>query len=121
MDFRYLIKAQLSKIGKPFSVHTANGIINGVGVIEQTWRKNKSLYEEKSSRIGRYYKDYYNYIGPYDIDITALDGDCYVTVLGDKFYFVKKENVYSGGHTQYYRGILKKAEEGDIDVFNVGN
>ena len=117
MDYRQLIKTQLKKIGKPFTLHVGESGISGTAVIEQTWRKNKTAYEDKSSKLGRYYRDYYNYIGPYDIDIFEAGDESFVTVLGEKYYFVKKEQVYSGGFTQYYRGILKRAEEGDTDVF----
>ncbi len=117
MNYSNIIKAQLRIAGKPVTVTDGEEVQKTTAVIEQTWKRNKSRFEESSSKIGRYYKDYYNYIGPYDLDIKALSDNAYVTVLGEKFYFVQKEQVYVGGYTQYYRGILKKAEEGDENVF----
>ncbi len=120
MEYGNIIKRQLRKLGKPFTVTDGEESTGGWAVIEQTWRRNKSRFEENSSRIGRYYRDYYNYIGPYDIDIKALSDDAYVEVFGERFYFVLKEKVSVGGVTQYYRGILKKEEVGD-DVFIRGS
>ena len=121
MDYRGIIKAQLKNAGKLITVHCGENEISAWAVIEQTWRRNKSRFEEKSSKIGRYYRDYYNYIGPYDVDIKELDGEDYVEYDGEKYYFVLRERVSVSGVTQYYRGILKKAEEGDTDVFTVGS
>ncbi len=121
MNYSNIIKAQLRIAGKPFTVTDGEENQSGWAVIEQTWRKNKSRFEENSSKIGRYYRDYYNYIGPFDIDIKALSENAVVTVADEKFYFVQKERVSTGGYTQYYRGILKRAEEGDINVFEPDN
>ncbi len=117
VNYSDIIKAQLRLAGKPFTVNDGDEEKSGWAVIEQTWRKNKSRFEENSSKIGRYYRDYYNYIGPYDIDIKELSDGAVVLAAGEKFYFVQKERVSVGGYTQYYRGILKKAEEVEEDAF----
>ena len=121
MDYSKQIKAHLKKLGKPLTIDDGALHLTADAVVEQTWRKNKSRFEEISSKAGRYYKDYYNYIGPYDIDIKTLSDEAVVTVLGESFYFVQKERVTVGGVVQYYRGILKRAEEGDTNVFTYGS
>lgn len=107
-------------LGAPIKAVKGNKVYDGYAVIDQTWKKNKSLFEESSSKIGRYYKNYYYYIGPYDINIKEFDNGDYVEFSGDRLYFVQKDAVIVGGTIQYYTGVLKKIEEGDENVFDDG-
>ena len=120
MNYTNIIKTHLRILGAPIRAVKGNEVYDGYAVIDQTWKRNKSLFEESSSKIGRYYKNYYYYIGPYDINIKAFGNEDYIEFGGEKLYFVQKDAVVVGGITQYYTGVLKKIEEGDSNVFESG-
>ena len=120
MDYTKTIKSHLRILGAPIRACKGNEVYDGYAVIDQSWKKNKYLFEESSSKIGRYYRNYYYYIGPYDINIKEFTNEDYIEYGGDKLYFIKKDAVSVGGTVQYYTGVLKKIEEGDENVFTSG-
>lgn len=120
MDKSKLIEKYLQLIGRPVTVHV-NGEEKTVrAVIEETWRRNKSHFEDVSSKLGEYYDDYYHYIGPAGFDIRALGKEDTVEIDGALFFFLRSEAVVTGETVQYYRGVLKKAE-GENDAFGTGD
>ena len=50
-------------------------------------------------------------------NIFALGEDDYLEIDGERYYFVQKHAVKIGNIIQFYRGVLKKAEGEDNDVF----
>lgn len=120
IDKNRICNKYLKKIGKSISFVNSDGSEEKYfAVIEQTWRKNKSKFEDNSYKLGRHYNDYYVYIGSADFDITVLTNDDYIICDNEKFYFVKKEKVTVGGRIQFYTGILKKIYEEDEYVFDL--
>lgn len=85
-------------------------------VVEQTYKRNKSRFEDEASMIGRRFNDYYIYYGPASFDIELLGEDDYLLIDGTKFYFIKKEKIKVNNFVQYYWAVIKK-EEGSENVF----
>lgn len=118
-QFSRVVEHYLNKLGRPITVKKSdNSEDSFFAVIEQTWKKNKSKFEDSSSMIGRADNEYYEYFGPADYDITELTKNDYVISDGRKYFFVKTEKVVVGGFVQYYTGILKRIFEEDGNVFN---
>lgn len=118
-DKSAICKKYLKKLGKDIHFVNSDGSEERCfAVIEQTWRKNKSRFEDQNYKIGRNYNDYYIYIGPSDFDITVLTEEDCIVCDGTKFFFVKTEKVVTGGTVQFYTGVLKKIYEEDDDVFD---
>ncbi|MFR5875370.1 MAG: hypothetical protein ACLUFN_02645 [Eubacterium sp.] len=119
LDKSKICKAYLKKLGKSVKLVKSDGSeTEFFAVIGQTWNKNKSKFEDLSSRIGRYYNDYYTYIGPSDYDITVFNENDYIEYNGVRYFFVRQEAVIVGDTVQYYTGIMKKIFEENPDVFN---
>jgi hypothetical protein len=118
IDKSEICKTYFKKIGKEVKIVKADGSEDNIfAVIGQLWQKNKSEFEELSSKIGRYYNDYYTYLGAYDIDITKFTDDDFIVDNDVKYYFVKADSVKVGNIVQYYTGILKKVNEESDNVF----
>lgn len=114
-----VIEDYLKRLGKPVIVKRADNSEEQIfAVIEQTWRKNKSKFEDASSMIGQHGEDFYEYFGPASFDITQMGDNDYFVCEGIKYYFVKTEKVIVGEHVQYYTGMLKRIWEDDTDVFS---
>ena len=108
----------LKQAGRPVRlVRTDDSEEDFFAVIEQTWKKNHLRFEDKASLIGRYQKEYYYYVGPADVDVSALTEEDTLYVGAAAFQFEKTEEVAAGGTVQFYRGILKKIKEADGNVF----
>ena len=108
-----IIKKYLTLLGRKAHIHTDGKVIEVWCVLEQTWKKNKTRFEDNSSEVGRFYRDYYNYIGPYDVDISVMQDDDFFEIGGEKYYLVRCEKVDVGGVIRYYRGVLKKGGADD--------
>ena len=119
MDYTQLIKKNLKFIGIPFTVTDGEKKTESFAVIMKNQRKNRLKFESNSSKIGRYFKDYYYYTGPYDVNIKEFSDDAVLSAMGEKFIFVQKEAVVTGGVIQYYTGVLKRIEE-DENAFVSG-
>jgi hypothetical protein len=119
IDKSEVCKKYLKKVGKTVRVVREDGSEDTIlAVIGQVWKKNKSRFENLSSKIGLYYKDYYTYIGPYDCDITALTENDYLECNGKKYFVIRSEAVIVGDKVQYYDGVLKRIVEENENVFD---
>lgn len=110
----YVIKHQLCRVGN--TARLADGDTLSLPfycTLQQTWRKNKSNFEDKHTPIGRIGTDYYLYIGPFDRDITALSKHGVLLAGNQKYVFLKKEAVCIRDQVLYYTGVVKKIVEGD--------
>lgn len=117
IDKSRIIKKYLSLLGKDVSIVNADGsTVNCRAVIEQTWRRNKSLFEDVSSKIGKHYNDYYFYYGPYDVDVSGVTKEDYILSDGIKYELVRYERVIIDSRIQFYTAVLKKILEAE-DVF----
>lgn len=118
LDKSSLIKKYLKILGRSIAVSKEDGSEDCVfAVIRSLWAKNKAYFEENQLEIGRVYNEYCQYIGPSDLDITALTKRD-VVVCGDvKYIFVKAEAVKTGNKVQYYSGILKRVWEDDDNAY----
>lgn len=117
IDKGKIIKKYLSMLGKDVSIVKNDGsTVKFRAVIEQTWRRNKSRFEDVSSKIGQYYNDYYFYYGPYDIDISETGTDEYLLSDGIKYELIRYERVIIDTEIQFYTAVLKKILEAE-DVF----
>lgn len=117
IDKSRIIKKYLSLLGKDVSIVKSDGsTANCRAVIEQTWRRNKSRFEDLSSKIGKYYNDYYFYYGPYDMDISDMSKRDYMFSDGIKYELVRYERVIVDSKIQFYTAVLKKILEAE-DVF----
>lgn len=113
-----IIKRRLRQLGKRVTIMYEDGSQAEVyAVLNNTWSRNKTRFEAFSSMIGRYRNDYYVYIGPSDLDITALGENDYLICEDRRYKLVLSERVTTGNVLQYYTGILKRLQEDDGDVF----
>lgn len=83
--------------------------------LQQTWRKNKSNFEDEKTPIGRVRKEFYLYLGPYDHDITVLCDDAFLVSHGIRYRFIKREAVRLGDIIIYYTGILERVWEDEYE------
>lgn len=111
MDYSKECKKYLEKLGQSVTVIDGENVIELHAVIIQTWRKNKSRFEDTVTEIGRSRKEYYQYIGPVDVDICALSDDARLECDGIKYVFLKKERVKAGDRVQFYTGMMKRVYE----------
>lgn len=88
-----------------------------MAVVERAWKRTKTRFEDVSTKIGLYSNTYYYYIGPPSFDITALSDSDSITVDGVGCTLIEADGVKIGSRVQYYRGVLKKSQRGDGDVF----
>lgn len=111
-DKSFFIEKYLRRLGAPFLVERADGATEAVvAVLQRFWRRNRSKFENVQYKIGRNYKEYYQYIGPPSYDITGLCEDDFLICDGIRYFFVSKEAVRVGGKIQYYTGVLKQVRE----------
>lgn len=117
MKLDSIIEKQLKRLGKPI-VLCRNGQCSTVtAVTEAAWKRNQHHFEDNETRAGKYYQEYYHYIGPASYDVTTLQNNDYALMEGKKYRFIKSEGVYVGGNLLYYRAVIKKMEEADGNVF----
>lgn len=117
-QFSLVIEGYLRKLGRPVIVKKSDGSeVEIFAVVEQTWRKNKTKFEDVSSIIGRVGNDYFEFFGPASCDITTLTKDDLIIFDKKKYCFVKSDRVVVGGFIQYYTGVLKRVWEEDGNVF----
>ena len=117
-SFNHTIKEYLNLVGRQTTVQKANGgEDNFFAVLEQTWKRNKTNFEDRAAAPGRVYKEYCVIICPYDVDIKAYGKDDTFIIDGEKYEICRSERVIALGKTQFYRGILKKIREADENVF----
>lgn len=118
IDKSSLCKRYFKLLGKEMSLVKSDGGRDTVfAVVNQTWRKNKSRFENNATAAGFYYNDYYTYFGPSDFDIYNIKGNDYLMFDGVKYEFIRRERVIIGGRVQFYTGILKRIAEEDDNVF----
>ena len=117
-DFSRAIKRQLDLVGRPTTVKKANGGEDFFfAVIEPTWKRNKTKFENTASKAGMYYNEYYQIICPYNVNLKAYGKNDIIVVENERYELGRSERVSAFGKTQYYRGIVKKIWEVDTDVF----
>ena len=85
-------------------------------LIQNAWTRQHLRYDLHAAKPGRYGSRYWLYIGPPSLNILALNEDATLHYDNEKYCFVQREAVTINNTVQYYRGILKKAEE-ENDVF----
>ncbi len=118
IDKSVICKRYLEKIGQEVCIVRADGSEERFfAAVQQTWRKNKTRFEDSSTIIGRVYNDYYMYIGPADVDITVLGENDYLVCNSSKYIFVRSEKVFISSKIQFCTGMLKKIREDKDSVF----
>ncbi|MCR5206860.1 MAG: hypothetical protein K6C14_00095 [Eubacterium sp.] len=113
LDKSETIEKYLKRLGQSVFIIKDGKTTEVFAVIEQTWKRNKSHFEEKISPIGRYFNRFYIYYGPASYDIRELGDDGYAVIDGEKYYFVQADCVKAGNTVQYFRGVLKKEQGGE--------
>lgn len=109
MKFAKSVKNQLALAGKKVYLSDGEWISTPFkAVVEQTWRKNKTNFEDTFTAAGLTSADYFVYIGPYDRNIMDLSENCIVIQDNDRYCFKKREKVEISEETVYYWGILRK-------------
>ncbi|MBE6816901.1 MAG: hypothetical protein E7520_04270 [Ruminococcaceae bacterium] len=117
--FHHTIKQYLGLIGRQTTVIKADGGEDSFfAVLEQTWKRNKTNFEDRATGGGRVYKEFCVIICPYDVDLKSYTKNDTFIIDGEKYEICRSERVIAMGETQFYRGILKKIREADDDVFN---
>ena len=109
-----IIKRYLALTGRRAYLCINGEVTEVCCALEQLWKKDKTRFEESSSPIGKYYRDYYSYIGPYDVDVSNMDANDYFIISGERYYLMRCEKVEAGGKTLYYRAALKKGDDDDL-------
>ncbi len=116
MNYGKIIKNKLKSCGREVEIIRGGETAKVWAVVESRRRKTKTLFEDNSDGAGRYYRDYYSYIGPADFDITELSGeDCFV-IDSIKYELVRADRICAAGETLYFEGIIKRIWE-EEDVF----
>ena len=117
MYYKRIIRDNLRQYGQAVNVTDGAESRKIWAVVESRRRKTKTLFEDNSDKVGRYYDDYYTYIGPADFDITALSDRAWFEFGGRRYMLVRSEAVKAADETVYYEGILKRIWE-EEDVFS---
>ncbi|MBR3148968.1 MAG: hypothetical protein IKF64_02270 [Eubacterium sp.] len=118
-DFSCSIKAQLQRVGRPITVIDKNGGEEIIfAVVQQSWRRNKTNFEDKAEKPGRVYNEYCEIICPFDFDIKGCDRSTVFVIDGDRYELCRSEAVKAFGRIQFCRGIIKRIWEADENVFN---
>lgn len=121
IDKSKTLEKTISAVGNTIRIVREDGTeLRGRALVQNAWTRQHLRYDRHAAEPGRYSSRYWLYIGPPSLDITVLnDGD---TLYCDRetYYFIQQEAVKMNDTVQYYRGILKKAEEDD-DVFISGD
>ena len=119
LRFEKTVKQYLKAVGREMTAVYENGEeVTFFAVAEQTWKKNKTKFEEKATKIGRAYNEYYYIVCPYDINLCEFGKDDVIFIDSQPYEVERCERVKAGGTVQFYRGIVKKLEEADENVFN---
>ncbi len=119
MNFPVIIKNYLKTVGRPATVFRADGGTDRFyATVEQTWKRNKTNFDDKTSPAGRVYNEYCEIICPYDINLKAYGRDDIFEIEGERYVLCRSERVTAMGRTQFYRGIIKKMREADASVFS---
>ncbi|MBR0412099.1 MAG: hypothetical protein IJI47_00835 [Eubacterium sp.] len=117
-SFSHTIKKYLNMVGREATVIRANGGEDKFfAVVEQTWKRNKTNFEDRAVKPGRIYNEYCEILCPFDINLKQYGkGDTFV-IEGEKYELCRAEQVTAYGNIQFYRGIIKKIREVDENVF----
>ena len=108
----------LEKLGRTICYVDSKGEeVEFCGVIQQTWRKNKTRFDDVKTEIGRVDSDFYLYLGPYHIDICALPEDTCLICDGVKYLFLKKDKVSVGDSLHFFTGVLRRVWEDEDGYF----
>lgn len=92
-------------VTEPVSGHTVQAFVYPMRY------KSRMYLEETHTPLGSSTNAKYLYIGPPDLDLTALAQTDVLQTQGSEFYCLVAEPVYFNGRVLYYRGILKKKQE----------
>ncbi len=118
-DFSSVIKKQLAAVGrKATAVYADGGEEEFFAVVEQTWKRNKTNFEDTAEKAGRLYNEYCEIICPCDFDLKSCGRDTVFIIDGERYELCRCEKVSSFGKTQFYRGIIKVVREADENVFD---
>lgn len=116
MNIAKSIKKQLAVAGKKVYLSDGEWISTPFkAVVEQTWRKNKTNFEDTFTAAGLASADYFIYIGPYDRDIMSLSENCVVIQDNDRYCFKKRERVEIAEGIVYHWGILRRLRGAEIN------
>lgn len=116
LDNSKICEKYLRILGRKLTIVMADGSEDIVfAAVQPIWKKNKTKFESNHSEIGLNFAEFYNYIGPSSLDITALKEDDYVIYNGNKYFFVRVYPIEADGKIQFYSGILKRVWESDYD------
>lgn len=118
-DFSSMIKKQLEAVGRRATATYADGGEEEFfAVVEQTWKRNKTNFEDRAEKPGRVYNEYCEIICPCAFDLMACDSSVLFEIDGVKYELCRCEAVNVFGKTQFYRGIIKVIREADENVFD---
>ena len=117
IDKSRIIEKYLVYAGRPVTILMAGEEYPLSAVIEKAWRRTKTRFGNKETKIGYYSRTHYFYIGPSSFDITQLGDDDCIFIDGEKYRFIEKDSVVVGETVQFYRGVIKKAGEDEDSAF----
>ena len=115
MNYAKVIENQLSLCGKKCFLN--DGEWNSTpffAAVQQTWRRNKTNFEDTLTPAGLTSADYFIYIGPASRNILNLSEDCRLINEDGKYVFKRRERIEIFGQTVFYWGVLRMIRgEGD--------
>ena len=117
-SFSHTIKKYLETVGRRATVIKENGGEDEFfAVVEQTWKRNKTNFEDRAVKPGRVYNEYCEILCPFDINLKQYGKNDIFIIEGEKYELCRAEQVTAYGNIQFYRGIIKKIREVDCSVF----
>ncbi len=117
-DFSNTIKTLLKTVGRQATVSRKNGGEDSFfAVVEQTWKRNKTNFDDKATLTGKVYNEYCEIICPFDVNLKDYGEDDIFIIEGEKYKLCRCERVTVFGKIQCYRGIIKKIREANNNVF----
>jgi len=121
-DFRQTIKKYLNTVGREATVVCSDGGEDTFfAVVEQTWKRNKTNFDDRKTRAGKVYNECCEILCPYDINLMSYSKNDIFIIDGEKYILCRREAVNALGKIQFYRGIIKKIREADVNVFITGS
>ncbi len=118
MDKSNMIEKYISLIGNNCKITYGSDVeVNTKCVLNQLWKKNKTVFEPDHSKVGLVSEDYYMLILPKSCDSRCFHEKAVLSIHDKNYYFIKYEPIYVSGILQYHYCIVKELFEEDQNVF----
>ena len=118
IDKSTLIQKYIRLLGNAITVIKTDGSeLRDRAILQSSSTRRPVLAEAHAGHAGRYDSHRWDYIGQPSLDITVLTAQDTLLCRGERFFFIQAEAVAVNDTVQYYRGVLRKAEE-ESDVFS---